>query len=377
MAVVRVADVTKKFGAVTAVDNVSFEVGEGEFFFLLGPSGAGKSTIFNLIAGIIPVTSGEIYIGDTLVNDLEPRKRNVAIAFESYALYPNRTVYGNIRFPLEAPVRKNDYTEEEKDRIVRDMASLLQIQDLLDRLPRELSGGQRQRVALGRTLVRRPNVYLLDEPIAHLDAKLRHQMRRELKKLQKTLGIPAIFSTPDQSEAVAMADRIAVLNKGKIQQIGTPEELYFYPVNQFVASTMGEPKIAFIDGTIVKREGVFFMKKGGVELKIPSAVAAGLAVSGMREEVRAGIRYSDIVSSLDREGIDADYQEFVIDFFQINGEKLIITAKKEDVRLVVVQEVQRGRDVRIGSPVWLKWESKNRYFFDTESGVSLTNPEIK
>ena len=312
-------------------------------FLLLGPSGAGKSTIFNLIAGIIPVTSGEIYIGDTLVNNLEPRKRNVAIAFESYALYPNRTVYGNIKFPLEAPVRKNDYTEAEKDRIVREMASLLQIQDLLDRLPRELSGGQRQRVALGRTLVRRPNVYLLDEPIAHLDAKLRHQMRRELKKLQKTLGIPTIFSTPDQSEAVAMADRIAVLDKGKIQQIGSPEELYFSPVNQFVASTMGEPKIAFIDGTIVRKSGISFVKKGKVELKIPTVIAAGLAASGIAEEVRVGIRYSDIVSSLDREGIDDDFQEFAIDFFQINGEKLIITAKKEDVRLVVVQQVQRDK----------------------------------
>ncbi len=370
MAVVRIEDVTKRFGDLTAVDKVSFEVEEGEFFFLLGPSGAGKSTIFNLISGIIPLTSGNIYIGDTLVNKLEPRQRNVAIAFESYALYPNRTVYGNIRFPLEAPVRKGEHTEEEKDRIVREMAALLQISELLDRYPRELSGGQRQRVALGRTLVRRPNVYLLDEPIAHLDAKLRHQMRRELKKLQKTLGIPAIFSTPDQSEAVAMADRIAVLDKGRIQQIGTPEELYFTPANDFVASTMGEPKISFVDGRLERAGTALTVKAGDIALAVPSRIAGEVERGAAGRDVRVGIRYSDLKSSLSKTE-EPGFQQFAIDFYQINGEKLIITAKKDGMKLVVVQELERGKKIRTGDPIWLKWESENKYFFDPESGANI------
>jgi ABC-type sugar transport system ATPase subunit len=373
MAVVRVEQITKKFGTLTAVDNVSFQVEEGEFFFLLGPSGAGKSTIFNLIAGILPLTSGDIHIGETLVNKLEPRQRNVAIAFESYALYPNRTVYGNIRFPLDAPVRKADYTEEEKDRIVRDMAALLQIGDLLDRYPRELSGGQRQRVALGRTLVRRPNVYLLDEPIAHLDAKLRHQMRRELKKLQKTLGIPAIFSTPDQSEAVAMADRIAVLDKGKIQQIGTSEELYFNPANDFVASTMGDPKISFVQGTLAREGEGLSLRTGEVSLPVPAVIAGEAEKRGIAGDVKVGIRYSDLKVAT-RKPSEPGYLEYTVDFFQINGEKLIITAKRNGVKLAVVRELERESRLRIGDPIWLKWESMNRYFFDPESGANLMAP---
>jgi len=373
MAVVRVEQITKKFGTLTAVDNVSFQVEEGEFFFLLGPSGAGKSTIFNLIAGILPLTSGDIHIGETLVNKLEPRQRNVAIAFESYALYPNRTVYGNIRFPLDAPVRKADYTEEEKDRIVRDMAALLQIGDLLDRYPRELSGGTRQRVALGRTLVRRPNVYLLDEPIAHLDAKLRHQMRRELKKLQKTLGIPAIFSTPDQSEAVAMADRIAVLDKGKIQQIGTSEELYFNPANDFVASTMGDPKISFVQGTLAREGEGLSLRTGEVSLPVPAVIAGEAEKRGIAGDVKVGIRYSDLKVAT-RKPSEPGYLEYTVDFFQINGEKLIITAKRNGVKLAVVRELERESRLRIGDPIWLKWESMNRYFFDPESGANLMAP---
>jgi len=214
MATVRFEHVNKKFGKAEVMHDLSFETRDGEFSFILGPSGAGKTTLLSLIAGILPMNDGSIYINNKLVNGIKPKDRNVAIAFESYALYPNRTVYGNIRFPLDAPIRAKESTEAEKDKRIHEIAKLLQIEELLQRYPRELSGGQRQRVALGRTLIRKPSVYLLDEPIAHLDAKLRHQMRGELKRLQQEMRIPVICASPDQSEAVAMADRIFVLNKG-------------------------------------------------------------------------------------------------------------------------------------------------------------------
>ena len=279
-------------------------------------------------------------------------------------------MYQNIRFPLDAPIRKKDLTEDEKDRIVRGMAKLLQIDPLLERYPKELSGGQRQRVALGRTLVRRPNVYLLDEPIAHLDAKLRHQMRRELKRLQQEQGIPAIFATPDQSEAVAMADRIAVLNKGKIQQIGTPKELYFNPVNTFVASTIGEPKISLVEGEIVRQGNSIFLKKGSVNFKIPKQICETIEAKQIPDKVIFGIRYSDLEISFEKKQ-EEDFLEFSIDFFQINGEKVVITAVNEELKLVVVQELDRNNMIDTEKKIWLKWESQNSYLFDCESGVNL------
>jgi ABC-type sugar transport system ATPase subunit len=370
MAEVKISNLTKTFGGITAVDNVSFETKEGEFFFLLGPSGAGKSTIFNLIAGITPITEGDIFIGNKNVNNLKPGNRNVAVAFESYALYPNRTVYQNIRFPLEAPVRKKELSDSEKDRIVRDMAKLLQIDPLLERYPKELSGGQRQRVSLGRTLVRRPNVYLLDEPIAHLDAKLRHQMRRELKRLQQEQGIPAIFATPDQSEAVAMADRIAVLDKGKILQIGTPKELYFNPANTFVASTIGEPKISLIEAEIARKNNSLFLKKGNVYFKIPKEICKVIDDNEIGKKVMFGIRYSDLILSFEKKQ-EEEYLEFTVDFYQINGEKVIITAVHDELKLVVVHELDRDNMIDTGRQIWLKWESQNPYLFDCESGGTL------
>ncbi|MBI9108850.1 MAG: ABC transporter ATP-binding protein [Spirochaetales bacterium] len=370
MAEVRISNLTKTFGGITAVDNVSFETREGEFFFLLGPSGAGKSTIFNLIAGITPITEGDIFIGNKKVNNLKPGERNVAVAFESYALYPNRTVYQNIRFPLDAPVRKKDLSDSEKDKMVRDMAKLLQIDPLLDRYPKELSGGQRQRVSLGRTLIRRPNVYLLDEPIAHLDAKLRHQMRRELKRLQQEQGVPAIFATPDQSEAVAMADRIAVLDKGRIQQIGTPKELYFNPINTFVASSIGEPKITFIEAEIERKGNSLYLQKGNVNFKIPPKICKVIEENKISNKVIFGIRYSDLEISFEKKQ-EEGYLECIVDFYQINGEKVVITAVHDELKLVVVHELDRDKMIETGNQIWLKWESQNPYLFDCESGENL------
>jgi multiple sugar transport system ATP-binding protein len=370
MAIVRLEHVQKKFGRLEAIKGISFTTTESEFWFILGPSGAGKTTILSLIAGILPLTSGDIYIGDSLVNKTMPKDRNVAIAFESYALYPNRTVYGNIRFPLDAPIRKDELSEEEKETRIREVAELLQISELLKRYPRELSGGQRQRVALGRTLVRRPNVFLLDEPIAHLDAKLRHQMRGELKRLQQQLGIPIICSTPDQSEAVAMADHIIVLNKGTIEQIGDPRELYFRPRNEFVGLMLGEPKMSVIEAALERRGKDLYVVNGDLALKAPPGLERAIEGRDMPQRFRLGIRHTDVEASRSApEG--GDFVEFSIDFYQINGEKAIITAKRGDTRVVAELDNDPRRGWRIGEPIWLKWSSENFYAFDRDTGLSL------
>ncbi len=239
---VKLVNLTKKFGNVTALDNLNLEVGKGEFVALLGPSGCGKSTTLYLIAGIYKPTSGYIYFDDKIVNDLEPKDRNVGMVFQNYALYPHMTVYDNIAFSLK--IKK--YPKQEIDRRVREVAKMLHIENLLDRKPAQLSGGQQQRVALARAIVKEPNIFLMDEPLSNLDAKLRIEMRTELKRLQSELKVTTIYVTHDQMEAMTMADRIAVMNEGKLQQYGKPEELYNRPANIFVADFIGSPPINLI-----------------------------------------------------------------------------------------------------------------------------------
>ncbi|MDK2383704.1 MAG: ABC transporter ATP-binding protein, partial [Candidatus Korarchaeota archaeon] len=231
MVSVRLVDLTKRFGRVVAVDHLNLEVAHGEFVALLGPSGCGKTTTLLMIAGIYRPTEGYIYFDDRVVNDLEPKDRNVGMVFQTYALYPHMKVFDNIAFPLKL----KKVPKEEIERKVRRVAELLHIEDLLDRKPSQLSGGQQQRVALARALVKEPDLFLMDEPLSNLDAKLRVEMRGELKRLQKDLGITTIYVTHDQLEAMTMADRIAVLNNGRLQQYGPPEELYRKPANKFGA----------------------------------------------------------------------------------------------------------------------------------------------
>ena len=237
MVEVRLENVTKKFGRVVAVDNVSLVFEDGGFTALLGPSGSGKTTILYLVAGIYKPSSGKIYFGDRDVTRLPPNERNVGLVFQNYALYPHMTVYENIAFPLR--IRKTP--EQVIEKKVREVASLLRIEGLLDRRPAQLSGGQQQRVALARALVREPSVLLLDEPLSNLDALLRIMIRTEIKKLQKEIGITAIYVTHDHSEALAIADKVVVINQGKLQQIGGPDEVYNRPRNLFVASFIGSP----------------------------------------------------------------------------------------------------------------------------------------
>jgi multiple sugar transport system ATP-binding protein len=251
MAEVRLRDVVKSYGSVTAVDNVSLTVADGEFVALVGPSGCGKTTTLNLVAGLIEISDGEIHIGDRLVNDLDPKDRDIAMVFQNYALYPNKTIYKNLAFPLK--MRK--LPKAEIDKKVRAAAKLLDIEHLLERRPRELSGGQQQRVALGRALVRDPRAFLMDEPLSNLDAKLRVQMRAELKRFHQDLKATVIYVTHDQLEAVTMADKMAVMNGGVLQQYDAPERVFENPVNTFVAGFVGSPAMNLVSLEVVGNDG--------------------------------------------------------------------------------------------------------------------------
>ncbi len=242
MAHVVLKDLVKTYGDFNAVNNVSLTVNDGEFVALVGPSGCGKTTTLNLVAGLIPITSGDIIIGDRVVNDLDPKDRDIAMVFQNYALYPQKSVYKNLAFPLQ--MRK--LPREEIDRKVKEAARVLDMTHLLERKPRELSGGQQQRVALGRALVRDPAVFLMDEPLSNLDAKLRVQMRSEIKRFHQDLKATIIYVTHDQLEAVTMADKMAVMNGGYLQQYDSPAQVFANPVNMFVASFIGSPAMSLI-----------------------------------------------------------------------------------------------------------------------------------
>jgi len=280
MARVLLKNVTKKFGDVIAVRRLNLEIKDGEFMVLLGPSGCGKSTTLRMIAGLETPTEGEIWIGDQLVNEIDPTKRNTAMVFQSYALYPHMTVFGNIEFPL----RMAGAPKQERAKKVKEVAEFLGISELLNRKPSELSGGQQQRVALARALVREPEVFLLDEPLSNLDAKIRTQMRFELKKLLSyDLGITTIYVTHDQVEAMTMADRIAVMNKGVLQQVGTPNEIFYKPANTFVGTFVGSPPMNLIEGEIIVKDNKTLFNAGEFLLELPIEMEA-------REKVILGFR---------------------------------------------------------------------------------------
>ncbi len=331
MVSVRLVNLTKRFGKVLAVDHLNLEVKEGEFVALLGPSGCGKTTTLLMIAGIYKPTEGYIYFDDRVVNDLEPKDRNVGMVFQTYALYPHMKVFDNIAFPLKL----KRVPKEEIRRKVLEVARFLHIDDLLDRKPSQLSGGQQQRVALARALVKEPDLFLMDEPLSNLDAKLRVEMRSELKKLQKQLGITTIYVTHDQVEAMTMADRIAVLRKGRLQQFGTPDELYNRPANMFVAGFLGNPPMNFIEGTLVRDGGLYF-DFGYGRVKLPD-----LDIEG---EVVLGVRPEDVIIG---EG-NLKAEVYVVEPL---GREQLITLAMGDVHVKAVAplslEVKMGQKVRI------------------------------
>lgn len=294
MANVQLKNIYKIYdGGVTAVTDFCLDIEDKEFIILVGPSGCGKSTTLRMIAGLEEISKGELYIGDTLSNDIAPKDRDIAMVFQSYALYPHMTVYDNMAFGLK--LRKTP--KDEIKRRVEEAARILDISHLLDRKPKALSGGQRQRVALGRAIVRDPKVFLLDEPLSNLDAKLRAQMRTEISKLHKRLGTTFIYVTHDQTEAMTMGDRIVVMKDGFIQQVDTPQNLYDSPVNEFVAGFMGSPQMNFIDATLKKNGNSFFLTFGSTTIAIPDSKLSGATTdlnAYVGKEVVFGIRPEDV-----------------------------------------------------------------------------------
>ncbi|MGC8661760.1 MAG: ABC transporter ATP-binding protein [Nitrososphaeria archaeon] len=289
MSEVVIENLTKKFGNSVVLDHINLTIGSREFFVLLGPSGSGKSTLLRLIAGLEDITEGSIYIGGKKVNDMQPKDRDIAMVFQNYALYPHFSVYDNISLPLKVRGLSKDKVAQR----VKEISGILHIEELLEKKPRQLSGGQQQRVALARALVRNPSIFLLDEPLSNLDAKLRVEARTFLKNLQKELGVTTIFVTHDQSEAMAMATKIAVLNKGIIKQVADPYELYMKPSDMFTAGFVGSPEMNMIPGKIVKV---------GNTWKFSSADFA-LDLNGIKfdreAEVFMGVRPEHVVISAD------------------------------------------------------------------------------
>jgi multiple sugar transport system ATP-binding protein len=284
-------NVVKRFGSATAVDNLSIEIKDREFAVLVGSSGCGKSTALRMIAGLETVTSGEIFIGDTRVNELEPKDRDIAMVFQNYALYPHMNVRDNMGFGLK--IRK--FSDQEIDARVQEAADILGIQELLERKPKELSGGQRQRVAVGRAIVRKPKVFLFDEPLSNLDAKLRVAMRAEISKLHRRLGATIIYVTHDQVEAMTMADRIFIMSKGSLQQSGAPMDVYAHPSNRFVAGFIGSPAMNFIEATVVLKDDALFIDAGDFSVRVPEAFRLRLEPHVGRPVI-FGVRPEDIAT---------------------------------------------------------------------------------
>ena len=308
MSFLTIQNVSKSYGALSVLRDINIAVEEGEFLVLVGPSGCGKSTLLNIIAGLEELSAGDIIINGKVMNGVHPAQRNIAMVFQSYALYPNMTVRGNITFGLEM----NGVPKAKREEAVASVAKLLQIEPLLDRKPSQLSGGQRQRVAMGRALVRDPDVFLFDEPLSNLDAKLRVDMRTEIKKLHKTLGTTIVYVTHDQIEALTLSTRIAVMYGGDLQQLGTPKEIYDQPENLFVATFMGSPAMNILPATIEVRDGkplAALTSADGKPHKLPVAQAYMAAYEG--KQVKMGIRPEAIREAIAQE-MSADVKTSLI-----------------------------------------------------------------
>jgi multiple sugar transport system ATP-binding protein len=362
MAQVRLDDVVKTYGSVAAVDHVSLTVNDGEFVALVGPSGCGKTTTLNLVAGLLEITSGDIFIGDRLVNDVDPKDRDIAMVFQNYALYPNKTVFDNLAFPLK--MRK--LSRAAIDTKVREAARVLDITHLLERRPRELSGGQQQRVALGRALVRDPLVFLMDEPLSNLDAKLRVQMRSELKRFHQDLSATVIYVTHDQLEAVTMADKMAVMRGGVLQQYDAPERVFANPVNTFVAGFVGSPAMSLIDAQVLAASGGAALQGSGgwrCELSPRNARTALAASDG---SVILGARHSTILLHAQEKPGTIPSRVYTVeptgDITYVHvflGESFIIVSVSPDVRL------------RADQPVWIEFDQERLHLFDATTERAL------
>ena len=358
MAKVLIKDLNKKYDDVHAVKNVNLEIRDREFVVLVGPSGCGKTTTLRMVAGLEDITSGEISIDGRVVNDLAPMDRDIAMVFQNYALYPHMSVQDNMAFGLK--MRKFPKTEIQKR--VQEAAEILGIQELLKRKPRQLSGGQRQRVAVGRAIVRHPQVFLFDEPLSNLDAKLRVQMRVELKRLHDRLETTAIYVTHDQVEAMTLGSRVVVMKDGWVQQVGEPMEIYTRPQNKFVAGFIGSPAMNFIPVTIAETSGSLYAQANGLRVKVPAALQARLgAYKG--QPVTLGVRPEDLrVSS----SMDADTTfEAVVDVVEPLGAEILLDATVAGQS--VVARVEPSVKSRPHEKIRLSFVPERMHFFDNKT----------
>lgn len=367
MAGVRLEHIYKTYpGADKAtVIDVNLDIDDKEFLVLVGPSGCGKSTTLRMIAGLEEITDGKLYIGDRVVNDVAPKDRDIAMVFQSYALYPHMNVYQNMAFGLK--LRK--VKKEEIDQRVRDAAKILDIEHLLDRKPKALSGGQRQRVALGRAIVRDPQVFLMDEPLSNLDAKLRGQMRAEITKLVKRLETTCIYVTHDQTEAMTMGDRIVVMQDGIIQQAASPEELYNQPRNIFVAGFIGSPTMNFVNGNIIEEGSSIYFKSENLKVEIPQGKASVLKDYVNGKEVILGIRPEDIHEEpVFLEGSPNSIFTASVDVTENLGHEMLLYLNSN---APLIARVDGRSNTRQGDTVKLAIDMNKVHVFDKESELNV------
>jgi len=363
MATIELKNVWKKYGDVLAVEDISFKCKDGEFFSLLGPSGCGKSSTLRMIAGLEEITSGEIYFDNRLVNEFPPRERNVAMVFETWALYPYLSVYENIAFPLR--IRRLPATEIEKK--VQWAARFLDLEDILHYGVAGLSGGQKQCVSIGRAIVREPAVLLMDEPISHLEARLRARMREELKELQRSLGVTTVYVTHDQAESMAMADHIAIMNFGKLQQMGTAKEIYEQPRNEFVAGFIGEPPMNFADCELVRENGQLFLVSPSFRIELSPQMGEKVSSYQGAPQVKMGIRPESVGVSLSP---GEDTVGAVVDLLEPQGERTILSVKLAGSEIFLVEVAPDFRP-KIGQAVHLRFDLKRIHIFEAQTGMNL------
>jgi multiple sugar transport system ATP-binding protein len=371
MAGVKYENMTKAWGDVVGVNNLSLDIPDKEFLVLVGPSGCGKSTALRCLAGLEEITAGNIFIGDRVVNDVPPKDRDIAMVFQSYALYPHMTVFDNMAFGLK--LRKTPKAEINKR--VQEAAQILGITALLDRKPKQMSGGQRQRVALGRAIVRNPAVFLLDEPLSNLDAKLRVQTRAEISKLHQRLGTTFIYVTHDQVEALTMADRITVLRDGLLQQVDTPQHLYDHPENVFVAGFIGSPAMNFFTGTVTGTGDEMYVDSGAVRLRLPQAQIEQLGQENIGREVVFGVRPEDIhhpqyvPGGVNEQGIEA-----TVDVTELMGNEIFVYLVAGDDQDFIARVDPRS-DLRPGDKVNITFNADKVHLFDRSTEKMIATPQ--
>ena len=380
MASLSLRNVYKKYpGGVVAVTDFNLEIKDKEFIILVGPSGCGKSTTLRMVAGLEEISEGEVYIGDRLVNDVAPKDRDIAMVFQNYALYPHMTVFDNMAFGLK--LRKTP--RDEIKRRVEEAARILDIEHLLERKPKALSGGQRQRVALGRAIVREPKVFLLDEPLSNLDAKLRAQMRTEISKLHQRLGTTFIYVTHDQTEAMTMGTRIVVMKSGLIQQVDTPQNLYLYPCNLFVAGFIGSPQMNFIEAKLLKEGDDFFVEYGTEDTKTRAGVKFKIKLPAEKnkdncleeyvgKEVIMGIRPENVHN--EPELIEANKDGIVeadVEVTELMGAETYLYMNSEEQKITA--RVAPTNTARPGDKIQIALETAKIHLFDKDTEITICN----